>query len=56
MVTLHILILISFRSAPHFGVTTHSVSSPGFAALKGEMEKDAQHRDLVEDAGVCFSH
>ena len=47
---------ISVRSALHFGVITHSASSPGFAALKGEMEKDAQHRDLVEDAGGCFSH
>ena len=45
---------ISVRSALHSGVITHSASSPGFAALKGEMEKDAQHRDLVEDAGGVF--
>ena len=42
---------ISVRSALHSGVITHSASSPGFAALKGEMERDARHRDLVEDAG-----
>ena len=45
---------ISVRSALHSGVITHSASSPGFAALKGEMEKDARHRDLVEDAGGVF--
>ena len=45
---------ISVRSAVHSGVITHSASSPGFAALKGEMEKDARHRDLVEAAGGVF--
>ena len=46
---------ISVRSAVHSGVITRSASSPGFAVLKGEMEKDARHRDLVEAAGgVCF--
>ena len=45
---------ISVKSALHSGVITHSASSPGFAALKGEMEKDARYRDLVEDAGGVF--
>ena len=46
---------ISVRSALHSGVITRSASSPaGFAALKGEMEKDARHRDLVEAAGGVF--
>ena len=43
----YILIRISIRSALHSGVITYSASSPGFAALKGETEKDAQHRDLA---------
>ena len=46
---------ISVRSAVHSGVITRSASSPGFAALKGKMEKDARHRDLVEAAGGVFS-
>ena len=43
-------------SVIHSGIITHSRSAslPGFAALKGEMEKDARHRDLVEDAGGVF--
>ena len=45
---------ISVRSVLHSGVITRSASSPGFAALKGEMEKDAWHRDLVEAAGGIF--
>ena len=45
---------ISVRSALHSGVITCSASSPGFAALKGKMAKDARHRDLVEAAGDVF--
>ena len=45
---------ISVRSALHSGVIAHSALSPGFAALKGEMEKDAWHRSLVEAAGRLF--
>ena len=45
---------IYVRSAVHSGVITHSTLSPGFVALKGEMEKDAQHRRLVEAAGCVF--
>ena len=33
---------ISVRSAVHSGVISHSASASGFAALKGEMEKDAR--------------
>ena len=32
---------VSVRSAFHSGVISHSAFSPGFAALKGKMEKDA---------------
>ena len=45
---------ISVRSAVHSGVITHSAVSPGFAALRGKMEKDAQHGKLVEAAGGVF--
>ena len=45
---------ISVRSAVHSGVIAHSAVSPGFAALRGEMEKDARHRGLVEAAGGVF--
>ena len=45
---------ISVRSSVHSGVITHSAVSPGFAALRGEMEKDARHRGLVEAAGGVF--
>ena len=45
---------ISVRSALHSGVVTHSAFSSGLAALRGEMEKDAWHRGLVEDAGDAF--
>ena len=45
---------ISVRSAVHSGVITHSTLSPEFAALRGEMEKDAQHRRLVEAVGGVF--
>ena len=44
---------ISVRSAVHSGVISHS-ASPGFAALKGKMEKDARHKNLVEAAGGVF--
>ena len=39
---------ISVRSA------VHSVVSPGFEALRGEMEKNSRHRRLVEAAGGLF--
>ena len=45
---------ISVTSAVHSGVVSHSASSPGFAALKGEMEKDPWHKNLVEAAGGVF--
>ena len=45
---------ISVRSAVHSGVISHSASASGFAALKGEMEKDARHKNLVEAAGGVF--
>ena len=45
---------ISIRSAVHSGVIAHSAVSPGFAALRGEMEIDAWHRRLVEAAGGVF--
>ena len=45
---------ISVRSALHSGVVTHSAFSSGLAALRGEMEKDAWHRGLFEDAGDAF--
>ena len=45
---------VSVRSALHSGVLTHSAITPGFAALKGEMEKDARHKELVEKAGGKF--
>ena len=45
---------ISVRSAVHSGVIVHSAVSPGFAALRGEMEKDARHRELVEASGGVF--
>ena len=46
---------VSVRSALHSGVITHSATSPGFAAQKGELEKDMQHKGLVEAAwGVFF--
>ena len=35
-------------SAVRSGVITHFAFSPGFVALKGEMEKDAWHRRLDE--------
>ena len=41
---------ISVRSAVHSGVITHSAVSPGFAALRGEIKKDARHRGFVEAA------
>ena len=31
-----------------------STISPGFTALRGEIEKDAQYKDLVEAAGGGF--
>ena len=40
--------------AVHSGVISHSASASGFAALKGEMEKDARHKNLVEAAGGVF--
>ena len=47
---------VSVRSALHSGVITHSATSPEFAAQKGEMEKDMQHKaGLVEAAGGVFS-
>ena len=46
---------ISVTTAVYSGVITHSAFSPGFVALKGEMEKDTWHRRLDEAAGVCFS-
>ena len=45
---------ISERSALHAGAVTHSALSSGFAALRGEVEKDMQHRGLVEAAGGVF--
>ena len=45
---------VSVRSALHFGVLSHSAITPGFAALRGEMEKDARHKALVEAAGGEF--
>ena len=42
---------VSVRSALHSGVLTHSAITPGFAALKREMEKDARHKEFVEAAG-----
>ena len=47
---------ISVRSALHSGVIMHSAASPGFAARRGEMEKDAWHKGLVEAAGGVFFH
>ena len=35
---------ISVGRALYSGVLTHSAFSSGFAALRGEMEKDAQHQ------------
>ena len=45
---------ISVRSTLRAGVVTHFALSSGFAALKGEVEKDVQHRGLVEAAGGVF--
>ena len=45
---------ISVRSAVHSGIITHSTFLPGFATLKGEMEKDALHRRLVKAVGGVF--
>ena len=33
----------------------YSAASPGFAARRGKMEKDAWHKGLVEAAGGVFS-
>ena len=33
---------------------THSALSSGFAALRGEVEKDVRHQGLVEAAGGVF--
>ena len=44
------------RSVLHSGILTQSAVSPGVAALKGKVEKDAQHHELVEVAGGTFSH
>ena len=45
---------VSVRSTLHSGVLSHSAITPGFAALRGEMEKDAKHKALVEAAGGEF--
>ena len=45
---------ISVRSALHAGVVTHSTLSSGFAALRGEVEKDVRHWGLVKAAGGVF--
>ena len=45
---------ISVRSAVHSGVIAHSAVSPGFAALRGEIEKDTRHRGLVEAVGGAY--
>ena len=46
---------ISVKSAFHAGVVTNSALSSGFAALRGEVEKDVRHWGLVEAAGGVFS-
>ena len=43
---------ISVRSAVYSGIISHSASALGFAVLKGEMEKDAWHKNLA--GGVFF--
>ena len=45
---------VSVRSTLHSGVLSHSAITPGFTALRGEMEKDARHKALVEAAGGEF--
>ena len=45
---------VSVRNALHSGVVSHSAIIPGFAAFRGEMEKDDQHNMLVEAAGGEF--
>ena len=45
---------VSVQSALQPGVLSHSAITPGFAALRREMEKDAKHKALVEAAGGEF--
>ena len=45
---------VSVQSALHSGVLSHSAITPGFAALRGEMEKDAKHKALIEAVGGDF--
>jgi len=47
---------ISVKSAHNPGILVHSASTLRFTAIKGELEKDAKHNDLVGDAGGKFCH